>query len=254
MNIEKPAEELEQTLNNVDNSAASQERQSKHAAPVHIKHGHMFVHGYIGLVLLAVFAGLSVDAYKQHDKVKYLDSQNNNLSVQVKQLKTSNSGLKSKDDTLSKSIQALTSAQAKAAKPSAAATVSDSNTTTTPVAGASLTINKVQILTPSYFGNTAPDATTDQVRVVFVTMKNLTSSPQTYSVLDFSATTNTGVIVKPRVYAGAGMGTIWNNSTLAPGGTISQPLLFDEGDNIVTLQWSPSGSSTISLPIPSVPN
>ncbi len=251
MDKQRPTKEVEHMENSADDPVASHDKVTKHTTPIRIKHGHTLIYSYIGLALLVALTSLGVNAYKQHDRVKYLNSQNSSLSVQVKQLVASNDSLKSRNATLSKSVQALTSAQATAAKPSATTTVSDNNSSTVPASGGSLTINKVQILTPSYFGNTAPDANTDQVRVVFVTMKNLSSTPQTYSVLDFSATTNTGQIVKPRVYAGTGMGAIWNNTTLAPDGSTSQPLLFDQSDDIVTLQWSLSGSSTVSLPIPS---
>lgn len=215
----------------------------------------------VGLFSLGalILIGVVYFSYMQRHKINSLQFQNANLTAKNNQLTKSNKSLATKNSILQKSVQALANPKKQSTTTtSVASSVSSSNPQSSndaskqPVSNATLTINSVQMLTPSYFGDTAPDATTDQVRVVFVTMKNLTSAKQTYSVLDFSATTSTGAIVKPRVYAGPGMGSIWNNSTLAPGGSTTQPLLFDASDNIVTLQWAPAGSDSVSLSVPPI--
>ncbi|MET0779557.1 MAG: hypothetical protein ABWY71_01860 [Candidatus Saccharimonadales bacterium] len=202
---------------------------------------------------ILVLVGIGGIAYNQWRKLQALDSRNSSLTAQVKQLTTSNTDLKAKNVTLSNSVKVLTGTQAKASKPTGSSSTTDSNSSK-PAPGASLTINKVQIVTPSYFGNTGTEADTYQLRAIFITMGNLTASSQTYNLLDFTATTDKGEIVKPLIYAGPASGNFWNSSTLAAGGSTNQAITFKASDNIVTLQWTPSGSDTISLPIPAATN
>ena len=204
-----------------------------------------------------VIVGVGYFSFTQHRQVNSLKSENVSLSAKNNQLTKSNKDLTAKNSTLQKSIQALSNPKKQSSMSNSTTTSlasTGSSTTSRAAPGALLTITSVQMLTPAYFGNTAPNASTDPVKVVFVTMKNLSSASQNYWVGEFTATTDTGMIVKPRVYAGPGMGTIWNNSTLASGGSTTQPLLFEANDNIVTLQWAPSGSSPISLAIPPITN
>jgi Tfp pilus assembly protein FimT len=235
---------------------------------------HRMTRVLFALVLLAVMAGLAVSTYSQYHKANKLDNQGHALTAQVKQLKTSNNKLKSANTLLGKSLQTIANEKTKSSSQSPSATT----TTTKPSSSASapapvpvinlcdvsssnstsdgaFTVHGIEGLNPSYFGDAAANATTDHVQAIFVTIKNLASSDQTYSIFNFGAVTSTGTVIKPRVYAGPGTGTIWNNSVLAAGESTCQALLFDTGNTFLALQMTPPGSTdTYTLPLPSIAN
>jgi hypothetical protein len=131
----------------------------------------------------------------------------------------------------------------------------DQNTIVQPPAAGSMTITAVKKVDAATFSTQGETALTGQVLAIYVTFTNLTTSNQQYTVFDFSAITDTGEAVHPRVYPGpAGQG-VWNNSTLAPNGSKSVALLFDPSLAAKSLVWTPAGgSASIVQTLPALAN
>jgi cytoskeletal protein RodZ len=194
------------------------------------------------LVVILLLGAAGAYIFIQSQSLSKVNSTNNDLSGQVSKLTASNKELTDQNTSLKKSIEALADPQ------------TSSEATSNPSVKGELTINKVQIVTPSYYGNTGTNADTDQLRAIFFTMKNTSAESKQFTILDFTATTDKGEIVKPLIYAGPMSGNFWNNSTLAAGGSTEQSITFDSKYNLVTLQWAPSGFDVTSLAIPATTN
>ncbi|MEI9914461.1 MAG: hypothetical protein WDN66_05880 [Candidatus Saccharibacteria bacterium] len=195
------------------------------------------------LIVLLIFGYVLLH---QNNKVKSLNSKVTALNTKVSKLNSQNSKLNTQNSNLSKSVAALKKVQT-ATK--VTVTAQPSNSTTQTQASASLVINSVKLVPPSYLGSTYTADTSNSVEAVSVTMKNLSSSTQTYTLDQFSAINNTGEIINPIHFANDGQA--WYTSSLIAGGSTTEYIPFEVSDNIVTLAWTPTGSQTINLAIPS---
>lgn len=199
------------------------------------------------VAILLVLGAAGTFIYLQYRSLKDAESEKNNLTTQVKDLKSDNNKLTDTNTSLKKSIEAL------ANQKNTQTTTSGSSSSTPQVSVNSgiLTLKGGNVLTPSYYGNTGTNADTDQLNALFITIKNTSTTSKQFILLDFSAITDKGEIVKPLVYAGPLSGNFWNNSTLAPNGSTDQSIVFDPKYTLVSLQWAPPGFEITSLPIPS---
>jgi hypothetical protein len=210
--------------------------------------------GYpIVIAILLIGGGYTI--YTQNNQIKDLKGSKTSLNDSVSLLTKDKTKLATTNTNLTKSYTALKTTQKAIATSVPAQTVyaspaSSTTTKTAPVATASLQINNVTVKKMSDFGATNANAS-NTMRAVNVTMNNLSTKNQTYSVPDFTAITDTGEIVKATVYTNdAGNGTFWNNSGVAAGGSLTESIPFDVNKHIVTLEWTPAGSQPIDLPIP----
>lgn len=99
---------------------------------------------------------------------------------------------------------------------------------------------------------TTPRASYDHIGV-HITIKNLSESNQNYSLGDFSAVTDTGLVVKPISFGPWIEETIWYRSELVPQGYQDILIYFDLGQNLVALNWDvPGGDGSIDISLPPI--
>jgi hypothetical protein len=138
--------------------------------------------------------------------------------------------------------------------PTSTVTSTDTAASQPPVVNpiASVTVKSVQNRLASDFGATAADSKDTKLVAVTVTIKNLSSANQNFSISNFAAITDKGAIVQAIVWAlgTPGVGNFWNNSTIVSGGTDTEVLTYPATNNLITLQFTDPTSQTVtSLPL-----
>lgn len=205
------------------------------------------------LVLVLVTAGTII--YNQQRQISSMRTKNDAVTLEAAQLAKDKMKLTANNTNLTESYKALKDSQKSATSIVAKTTLkTEGQTTAAPLPGASLQIDSVRVLPLSFFGNTNAYAK-NTTRAVQVTMQNLSTSNQIYTIGDFQAITDNGEVIDVTVYTNdPGNGTFWNNSEIAPNGTIQEYLPFNVDKNIVTLKWTPAGSNPVYLAIPADQN
>lgn len=206
-------------------------------------------------VLAVVLITTGAIIYNQHRQISSMRTKNDAVTLEATQLKKDKAQLSAKNTNLTESYKALKDSQKSATSTTAKTNLkAEGQTAAAPLPTASLEIDSVRVLPLSFFGNTNAYAK-NTTRAVQVTMKNLSKSIQTYTIGDFQAITDKGEVIDVTVYTNdPGNGTFWNNSEIAPNGTIQEYLPFNVEKNIVTLKWAPAGSTAVYLAIPADQN
>ena len=206
----------------------------------------------VGLLLTGV---LNIWQYQQiaslNSRLAALTNQNSSLSKDKTNLSDQNSNL-SKVVEAQKAQLDVQTAHPISTIPSQSSTLDTPGNSSASKAAGKFVITSVKNTNASDFSTPGEVALSGTVHVIYLTITNLTNANQMYTALDFKAITTSGGVITPQVYPGpAGQG-VWNNSTLAPGGSKDVFLLFGQDVDITTLEWTaPGGSDTYLAPIPS---
>ncbi len=194
------------------------------------------------MVSTGLTLGLGTVSYIQRSSALSLSSKVAELTAANGVLQNGNNNLKAKNINLTKAVQSLQ-------KQLSSTAITETPTTTT-----SLNISAVKIQPGSDFSLANHPQISGDLRVVYLTIRNISNSMQTYDVNAFTATTDTGVVLKPLIYAPYDTKNTWYNSSLVAGGHQDVVIFFTPEQNIVTITWTPVNGTAISTPVPSQPS